>query len=302
MNISSIQEIIERNAASVTGKFGVYFCDLQTNEEAGYCAEDVFPSASVFKVFVLAELFRKVSRGQCRLYDRYPLKREDKAQGSGVLQLVDDGAELTLKDYATLMMILSDNTAADFLFKFTGRENIIESVLQPLQLNATKCDLTCADLLAACYEIGPEENLESAIAKKRPYLRNMPAYTGGLERNDETSPSDAAKVLKLLYHGQWIDKEWDSQAMQILKQCQTNARIPKFLPVGTIVAHKTGTMDRVANDVGIVYSPKGDYVLSMFYNGNTASDEEYRENDHNFISENLLATVSREIYDAYVMQ
>lgn len=301
MNINSIQEIIARHAAGVTGKFGAYFCDLQTNEEAGCRAEEIFPSASVFKVFVLAELFRQVSCGQCGLEERYPLKGEDKAQGSGVLQLMDEGAVLTLKDYATLMMILSDNTAADFLFKFTGRDNILRNVLQPLGLEATKCDLTCADLLTACYDMAPQENLEKKIACKRPYLRNAPAYTGGLELNDETSPADAGKMLKLLYHGRWVDQNWDSQAMDILKQCQTNGRIPKYLPVGTVVAHKTGTMDRVANDVGIVYTPKGDYVLSLFYNGNTASDEEYQKNDHNFISEDLLATVSREIYDAYVM-
>lgn len=301
VDINVIREVIERNAAGATGKLGVYFMDLSTGAEVRYNAEDVFPSASVFKIFVLAELFRQIGSGRCALEDRYPLKSEDKAEGSGVLQLLEDGAELTLKDYATLMMILSDNTAADFLFKFTGRENIIRNVLEPLHLRATKCDLTCTDLLAACYEIEPGTRLEESLAARCGRgFRNAPAYTGGLERNDETSPEDAAKVLELLYRGQWISPEWDAQAVKILKQCQTNGRIPKFLPVGTAVAHKTGTMDRVANDVGIVYSPKGDYILSLFYNGNTASEEEYRENDHNFFSENLLAVISREIYDAYV--
>ena len=39
-----------------------------------------------------------------------------------VLEQLDAGLNLTLKDYATLMMIISDNTATDFLFNFLGRE------------------------------------------------------------------------------------------------------------------------------------------------------------------------------------
>lgn len=44
-----------------------------------------------------------------------------------------------------------------------------------------------------------------------------------------------------------------------LKQ-KINDRIPKFLPKEVVVAHKTGDMDYFEHDVGIVYTPKGDYI------------------------------------------
>ena len=85
-----------------------------------------------------------------------------------------------------------------------------------------------------------------------------------------------------------------------MKRCHTNSRIPRHLPKGTEVAHKTGTMDKVANDVGVVYTDKGDYLLCMFYNGNTATREEYDANIKGRLSDNLLADISRDIYAEYV--
>lgn len=301
MEKKTFLDIATKYENSSTGDLGIYFKDLTTGEEFMHHAEAVYPAASVFKVFVLADLFRQIKEGRFTLLDRFPLKSEDKATGSGVLKVMDDDVEPTLKDYATLMMILSDNTAADFLFKLVGKENIVENVIRPLNLQSTKCDLPCSDLIAACFQIEAGTDLKEFFLKHKQFdLRNTPAFTGGLEENDETSPVDAGKMLELLYTGNWQGADSDAQELQIMKQCQTNGRIPKYLPKGTVVAHKTGTMDRVVNDVGIVYTPKGDYILSMFYNGNTASAEEYAENSHGFFGEELLAHISKDIYAAYV--
>ena len=163
----------------------------------------------------------------------------------------------------------------------------------------TKCDLTCSDLVNTCFQIKPGQSLADRVRSK-PNLRKTPAFTGGLEENDETSPRDVGKMLELLYTGKWVNREADDQALSIMKLCQTNSRIPKFLPPGTSVAHKTGSIDRVANDAGIVYTANGDYILALFYNGNTASEEEYLTNSNYLIGEELLASISRDIYNAFV--
>ena len=88
--------------------------------------------------------------------------------------------------------------------------------------------------------------------------------------------------------------------LKIMKACQTNTRIPKLLPLGTPVAHKTGTLDKLMVDGGIVYTPKGDYILCLFYNGPLASREDYDKNYLGRDGEQYLAELSREIYDAYM--
>lgn len=295
-----IHAAIQAAADKASGQLGVFFYDLESGASAGHNENDIFPSASVFKIFVLAELVRQIRAGAHSFSDRHALNDYDKSEGSGVLQLMDNDASLTIKDYATLMMILSDNTAADFLFRLTGRDSIKAHVLDALDLPGTKCDLSCTDLIAACYQIKPRESLNACLAHNRPDLRNSDAFTGKLSENDETTPREAAEMLRQFYTGEWVDRDASDSALSIMKLCQTNARIPRYLPCGTEVAHKTGSMDRVANDVGIIYSPKGNYILSLFYNGNTASEEEYAGNDHNYFSEELLAHLSRDIYDLYV--
>ena len=86
-----------------------------------------------------------------------------------------------------------------------------------------------------------------------------------------------------------------------MKQCQTNSRIPKYLPDGCNAAHKTGTMTRVANDAGIVYTPAGDFILSLFYNGNVASEEEYNANATGRLGDELLANLARDICLAFMV-
>ena len=109
-----------------------------------------------------------------------------------------------------------------------------------------------------------------------------------------------AKVLKMAYDKALFSPWVSEQMIDIMKRCHTNSRIPKELPRDVEVAHKTGTMDKVANDCGIVYTEKGDYMLCLFYNGNTATQEEYDANIKGRFSDGLLAEISKEIYAAYM--
>jgi len=92
----------------------------------------------------------------------------------------------------------------------------------------------------------------------------------------------------------------DAKLLDIMRLCDGKTRLTKYLPAGTAVAHKTGTCDRVTNDVGIVYTPKGNYILALLYNGNVADEEEYVNNKDRRIGEELLARISRDVYNAYI--
>lgn len=297
MKIDNIRAIAEKYRDSVTGNLGVGFTDLKTGESFSLMGDDEFPSASTFKVYILAELFRQAQEGKFKMSDRHVLTDEVKSIGSGVLYNLQAGLSPTLQDYATLMMIISDNTATDFLFDFVGRDNIKKNVLEPLGLSKTKCDYPCKKLIAIYYEAEGPETFSDNFEKS---YRNTPGYLCQTPENDSTSPNDMMKILKLVYEKKLFTPWVCDEMLNIMKQCQTNTRIPKFLPGNVEVAHKTGTMDRVANDCGIVYSPKGDYILTLFYNGNTATEEEYNKNMHGIMSDALLADISRDIYEEYV--
>ncbi len=302
MSFDKVAQVAQQYQHNTTAPLGFVFKDLKTGETVSFRGDEVFPTASSYKIFILAELFRKVAAGECSLSDRIILKEEDKSIGSGLLAQFGGGLNPTIKDLATLMMIISDNTATDILFRFLGRDNIKKNVLEPLGLTHTKCDLSCRALIENYFELNGRTIMQMLDENGGAYpsFHNSKWYRCEMEENDETTPLEAAKMLELLYRGEWVSPESSAAMLDIMKACQTNSRIPKFLPLNVPVAHKTGTLDKLNADIGIVYTPKGDYILCLYYNGNLASREEYDSNPLSCFSENYLAELSRDIYRAYL--
>ena len=301
MGIQEVRLIAEEYQHKLTAPVAFLFRDLSTGETVSFHGEEPFPTASMYKLYILAELYRKAWAGECSLSDRIPLEDSHRSIGSGVLKNLQNGALLTLRDYAMLMMNLSDNTATNVLFRYLGRDAIQKNVIEALGLSATKCDFDCTELIDRYFDLngGTVEQLRKENGGKLPSFRNSPYYCCTTEENNQTSCLDAAKMYELLYRGEWVSKDASADILEILKLCLTNRRIPLDLPVTVPVAHKTGTLDRLCVDTGIVYAPGGDYILCLFYNGNLADEAEYEANERGRLGEDFLAELSRQVYEAY---
>lgn len=301
-SLQRIQEAANECAQELTGPLGFGFYDLKTEESCYINGDKPFPTASIFKVFVLAELFRKINNGELSLDDRYKLTSEMKSPGSGILFEMSEDTSYTIYDYAFLMMSISDNTAADFLFRLVGRDNIYKNVIEQMGLMKTKVDLSCADLFKYYCNIDssltPSEQLSLYFTGD---FRNNDYYYCTQEQNDMTTPVDLSTFFSTMYKGNWCNKEISAKLLDLMKRCQTNSRIPKLLPSGTPVAHKTGTFDRLVCDSGIVYTNKGDYIITMMYNGNLADEEEYyNKNIGGSYGESLLSDLSKKVFDLFI--
>lgn len=87
-------------------------------------AEKPLAIASAFKLQVLVELQRQIEAGQHSWDEVVALKPESKSIPSGILQDWPDNAPLTLQTLASLMISISDNTAADILIQVVGRDTL----------------------------------------------------------------------------------------------------------------------------------------------------------------------------------
>ena len=303
MSISEISRVIEEFRSRTTAPVGILFRDLQSGETVAHNGDRPFPTASMYKLYILAELYRKAYAGECALSDRILLEDSMRSIGSGVLKNLEAGASLTLKDYAMLMMNLSDNTATNVLFRYLGRDSIRKNVIEAVGLSSTKCDFDCTELIDRYFDLNGKSivQLRKENGGELPNYRNSPYYSCDTEDNNQTSCFDAALMYEMIYRGEWVSREACDEMLEILKLCQTNGRIPYDLPQTVSVAHKTGTLDRLCVDTGIVYAPGGDYILCLFYNGNLGSEEEYKRNDRGRVGESYLADLSAGIYEAYHM-
>ena len=293
-----ILEAAQNAEASLTGKLGFAFYDLQEGKGCYLHENEIFPTASVYKVYILAELYRQAAEGIVDLDAYMSTPTENLTMGSGILSLLSPGLSLRVRDFAKLMMMLSDNVATDIIFGLVGRENIIENVLKPLGLTKTKADFDCTTLQDVYYRVPKGATKAEWVACARSdAFRNAPEYTGQMEMDCCTSPHDMTAMFKLLYDGKWVSKAVCDEMLSIMRPQPAAARIGTYLPKNVVVARKTGSLDRIVNDAGIVFSPNGAYVLVTFYNGNVASEEEYLSDNKWLLGSEMIAQLSKKIYD-----
>jgi beta-lactamase class A len=102
-----------------------------------------------------------------------------------------------------------------------------------------------------------------------PYITNDLLPNMGIENTDiseeypTTTSEDVSSLLKDIYYGDILTTKSNIALLDLLKSQEINDRLPAWLPKNTIVAHKTGDLNSIIHDAGIIYSPKGPYILSI---------------------------------------
>lgn len=122
---AKLQTALQRLATDGAGVVGIAVLDLATGQRFGVNDTLVFPQGSAIKIPILIELFRRADEGDLELTERLPLRAADRVGGSGLLQYFSDaGSELSLRDLAVAMIVLSDNTAANLLIDRLGMDRV----------------------------------------------------------------------------------------------------------------------------------------------------------------------------------
>ena len=110
-----------------SGKVTYALTDLESRGHIGRDEDDVMPTASLIKVPILIGLYQAVHEGRHKLEDRITLQDGHRFPGSGVLQHMASGADLSVRDAAVLMMIISDNVATNMVADLVGHDFINET-------------------------------------------------------------------------------------------------------------------------------------------------------------------------------
>ncbi|MFN3820433.1 serine hydrolase [Blastomonas sp.] len=231
-------EQITADIAALPGRSGFVvqkLSDSGAETIAGRNADQRFAIASVFKLYVLAEIDRAVRAGERRWDEVLPLSQ--KSHPSGITQDWPDNAPMTLQTLATLMISISDNSATDTLIAAIGQEKLAAIIrasgharpsdmvplLSTQQVTGLKMPANAAlrDRFLAADDTGQTRILaESGDVLRLPRL-DLSVYTGGPNQIDTVewfaSPQDVARLLAML------ERDSDPVTRAILK---VNAGIP----------------------------------------------------------------------------
>ena len=256
---------VESAIAAVPAVTGMAAKHLETGQELAHQADDLYFTASTFKVPILVELYRQVDMGIIDPSARLELTDADRSPGSGVLKELAGGLRPTVRDLATLMIIVSDNTATDMLYHLVGRDRLNDT-MRDLGLHQTSLPMSCKDLLYSMYGVDTDDVFE-AIRLVADALAHGRVVAGSdalsEQRSDVSSPRDMVRLLEMLYRGDLLSETSTAAVIDILERQQAVTIIPYGLPPGTRTAHKTGGVTGVRCDVGIVFAPSGPYAVAL---------------------------------------
>jgi beta-lactamase class A len=241
--------------------FGIALRHLQSGEEIMVNADDLFVLASVVKVPVLVEAFAQLREGRLRLDDRWSLDHARKDLGSGILAELDDGLPLTVRDLLTLMTVISDNTATDMLLDRLGIQNV-DQRMHALGLEHIHVSHTLHEIFADMLPSADASQDRAALARwemEHGVRKDGFAYRLSSD-NNVASPRDMTRLMEMIFRAELLDRAACESMLEILLKQQFNDRLPRFLPAGTRVAHKTGTLSGVRNDTGVIYVSENSHI------------------------------------------
>ena len=273
---SDLQMQLDEMAAHHRGKVALFARNLKTGETVEIDAARPVQTASTIKLPVLIEAFAQVQAGKRRLDDKIILRATDKVQGSGVLQFLHSGIELTLEDALWMMVIESDNTATNL---------VLDQVTIPaVNARITRMGLKDTYLYKKVYK--PAEGPMPADQKKF-----------GLGK---TTAREMESVMESIETCALGDKKLCHKMIEILKNQQYHNMIPHYLlgldpsESESPVADKVGALDASRSDVGICYGKNGPIVMSIYT---------YENKDHSWNPENegemLVARMAQAIAQAW---
>lgn len=222
-----LRRTLDSLVARHRGVVGYAVHHLESGTRLGARADDPFPTASLVKVPILVALYALVEQGRIALDDPLTMLRIDKVGGSGQLQYLHDGAQLTVRDAAWLMTTLSDNTATNLLLdKITiGRVN---ARMDTLGLPRTRVHHKV--FLRAVASVAPDSSAKYGLGV--------------------TTPNEMARLFALLAEGRAVNARADSAMLDILAHNEDGAMLQRFVS-DLRSPHKTGSDDGIRTECAL---------------------------------------------------
>jgi beta-lactamase class A len=218
---------------NLDGVLGVTIVDLTDSHQYNLHADDVYPQASSIKIAVLAELYRQAQQGKLKLTDFYTVTASDLVPDSDIMGGLTPGVtKLTLRDLATIMVAVSDNSATNVLIDRVGMDNV-NTLMTSLGLPHTRLRRKMMDLKAA-----------------------------GEGRENVSTPREMATLLEQLYRGKVLNKEMSDDFFKVLST-HKDSWIPRYLPEGLKIANKPGSLEGVRNDSGVIFLEHRPYIICV---------------------------------------
>ena len=272
--LQRLEASIQRTTRSVNATWGIYVKSLETGEEIALDADRQMETMSTIKIPLMVEVLAQITRGRFSLTDKYTFAPADSQPGTGTIQRLDPGAVMTVKDLITMMIIVSDNTATEVLYRMVGGVAAVNARMDALGLKQTRA--------------------MNVPSRWFPLLRAAPTteqfYRDGKSPFGLSTPREMGRLLEMMERGTLVDKVSSDLMLRIMRGQLYRTRIPRYV-TGYTIPHKTGDfLPYVGDDVGMLEAPDRTIIISIFTGNHFGSGEAL---------ENAIGLVAKDVADYF---
>ena len=236
----TLDERVKAALEGFRGNAWIYAKNLDTGQDYAFRADEQVRTASTIKLAVLTEVFAEVAAGKIKWTDELTLTKQNKFGGSGVLSEFSDGTKIDLKTATNLMVVVSDNTATNLILEKITAEAV----------NA-RMDALGLTHIRSLKKIGGGGDSRAA---GDPIFKLFGIGT--------STPREMVKLLEMFERGEVVSKEDSAQIIAILRRQQYTDGIGRGL-IDVPIASKSGALDRMRSDVGIIYTRRGRIAMAI---------------------------------------
>ncbi len=302
--LRKLEREIERLAKVSGGTVGVTAIHLESGRRVSLNRQERFPMASTFKVPIAVQLLTRVDQGEIKLDQMVELSASDLHPGSGTLAELFNkpGVALSVRNLLELMLLISDNSATDIVLRLAGGPQAVTARMKALGIEGISVDRSTALLIAdwvGVTKLPPEKDWTPAILMMAfeavtPEQQREAAKRFDADPRDTSTPDGMAALLERIHRKEMLKPQTAELLLDIMRRCQTGmARLKGILPAETEVAHKTGTIGKTTNDVGIITLPDGagHVAIAVFVK---ASEKDVAAR------ERAIAEIARSVHDFFL--
>lgn len=293
---------LEQVSQGLAGHIGVAAQLLGGNEVVTVNGDETFVMASTYKVAIATSVLDRVDKGELELDQLMDITPDMMISGDNVIaqNFVHPGIKLSVANLIEAMITESDNTATDACIELAGGPSAVTKKLRSIGVTNQRVDRPVAELLGDFYKL-PAPATASVAAE---VLKRDPTFASRLsERNldfekdprDQSTPRAMLELLLAIDKGKALSPKSREFLLGSMSRTRTGkGRLKGMLPKGTPVAHKTGTLGGVANDVGYVTLPDGRrFAIAVFTQSSTTPEVD---------RDRAIAEVTRTLYDFFLTQ
>jgi beta-lactamase class A len=300
-NFQDISQKIEKVSQGLAGRIGVAAQEIGSGVSVTVNGDEAFVMASTYKVAIAVTLLDRVDKGQLKLSDLIDISQEMMVAGDNAIaqNFVHPGIKLSVANLIEPMITESDNTATDVCLKLAGGPEAVTKMLRSIGITEQRVDRYTTEILRDFYGLPDKAYasvLAEAVAKDPTLAAKQPDRNLEFEKapRDQSTPKAMLELLLAIDSGKVLSEKSREFLLAAMSRTRTGTgRLKGLLPKGTPVAHKTGTIGGVANDVGFITLPDGRrFAIAVYTKSSTtpAADQD-----------RAIAEVSRTLYDFYYL-